>query len=211
MIFFPLALFAVSLVSASSCPASSASSSQCGDKPAVRLPFNSYQPDSPLLRFVVGGETSKPVDLDLASGQFKKCSRELERILFAPPNAAREYLLGIARELAADIMSLGIKLSDPQTVSLIRTLSARYDVVIELQPVFPDRPNIVFMPHMAPMPGPRKSGHLVTPTYLNQIGFEYNADVKAYSLALFAFSLQLATGVTIIVRADASSGVYFDC
>ena len=197
-------LFAASILSASStsfvCP--STSHSNCGDKPDIHIPNNSFTSQSPA--------GMSPVDPAMLTRQFKRCSRELERIVYTPPNPARDYLLKIARELSSEIMSAGSG-SDAQLSSLIRTLASRYNVSIEIQPNFSNRPNILFMPNMAPMMASRKFGHLIAPTYLNLVGFEYSAESKSYSVALYAPNKLTAIGKTLIVSVAADSSTFLEC
>lgn len=220
MHFLPLALLAAtSLVSASSssssssssfvCPSSS-SDKHCGQHPDVRLPHAVDESD-PLLRFVFDHGPLPGLHAPNAHAQSRKCTKELESIVYIPPSAVKDYLTRIIKELAIKILaSAGQSLFTPQTIDLIKTISARYNVQIQIQPVFNNRPNVVFNPNLPPTAGPRIIGHLVGPTYLNQIAFQFSPENRVYSVAMYAPELNVAHGSTLIVSVAADS-VTFLC
>lgn len=146
------------------------------------------------------------------SAQHKKCSRELEQIIYSPPSAARDYLLNIVREVSIALLSTsGGGLGDTRTLGLVLTLANSYNVSIEFQPTFSSQPNVVFNPKSSPTVAPRIFGSLIPPTYLNQPGFVYDSDSRTYSVAVFTQSSSTAIGTTVIVSASADSRTFFDC
>lgn len=210
-------VFIVSLVSASSssftCPPPGPPSPiVCGNQPDVPIPNDTLDPDSGSIRYLVNAEAMTPSEKPLIlTPEQKKCTLELEKIVYTPPNAARDYLLRITRIIAVDILTKGSGMFRTQTKNLIQALADRYNVYIEVQPVFSNKPNIVFMPNMAPMVAQRRIGSLISATYLNLPGFVYNPVLKRYESALYAPNLDLSTGITLIVSVSAESGLFFDC
>ena len=210
---FLLPLFFLSLVSASSfsCPSSN-SNSKCGDKPDIRIPYASVDIDNPAFRFLFDGDVLVPVDPASLNSKQRKCARELGEIVFTPPNAARDYLVRIIKELSIKIMATAQGVYTAQTIGVIRAFSASYGVDIEIQPPFSNGPNFLIRPNEAPALTARKFGHLIAPTYLNQIGFQHdNEGRKTYSVAMYIPNLTLGVGNTLIITISSNSSVFLNC
>lgn len=139
----------------------------------------------------------------------RKCTRELEGIVYAPPNAAKDYLLKIAREVAYDIATTSAPLASAATLRIMARVADIYRVNIELQPPF-GTTNFLILPDNTYTSAPRKIGHLIAQTYLNQPGFQYNSKSRSYSLAIWVNGKN-GIGFTVIISVTANHTFIESC
>jgi hypothetical protein len=163
----------------------------------------------PVNPFTVGfGLVSPPFNNATVSPP--RCARKLQAIVYQPPSAARDYLNMIIRDFLVGLAELGYGPGSLEAIPIIKTFANRYQVTLQIQPVFSDVQNVVVAPGQNPTTGPRLFGALIAPTYLSQDGFVFDQVAGTYSLAKFAISSS-AQGATIIVSVDVNSRSFFPC
>lgn len=104
----------------------------------------------------------------------KECTKELEGIIYHPPNPAYNYLARLTDELVAQLAPLQNPFFSPQSAQIILNFAVKYDVRVSIQSPFPR--NLNSIPNYSKANGIAVTfifrGHLVAPTYLNQRGFD---------------------------------------
>ena len=139
----------------------------------------------------------------------KKCTRELEGIVYHPHSAPREYLTKIMLEFVISLAESGYVPSSLEAIGLIKTFTARYDVILQVQTSI-NSPNAFFRPGEDAIACPRIYGSLVAPTYIKQEGFLFNPIKRTYSIARFVPD-ENGQGATIIISVDADSRSFYAC
>ena len=144
-----------------------------------------------------------------------RCARLLEQIVFAPPNAARNYLLKLMTQLTLSLSGEGDPFLMQSAMSKIKVFVNKYDVWVYLQPEFSSLSTVVYKPaENHAIPAPRFFGHLIAPTYLNLNGFDVTEDstgkVERYAISQYNAKPE-KVAYTLIISASAKNQVFYKC
>lgn len=149
-----------------------------------------------------------------------KCTKELEDIVYVPPNGAYDYLNRLLNEFLVDVIGINDVYHAHAAENVILAFANKYGVSIIIQPPFSNLPDLLFTPEGGRrLPVSRKIGHIIPPTYLNHRSFQSQMETKivngntvtfrAYSMAAYSQNAE-GLGFNTIMSVNAKD-VYPDC
>lgn len=141
----------------------------------------------------------------------KKCARQLEKIIYIPPNAAKDYLNSLMDQLQTDLSSGNAAMQD--NISSIKVFVNKYNVWVHIQVPFP-KASLIYKPGQNTAEiGPIDFGQLVAPTYLNMRSFQatsVDGKIERYSMATFINNPD-KNSFTLTISTNASNHLFFKC
>lgn len=141
----------------------------------------------------------------------KKCARQLEQIIYIPPNAAKDYLNTLMDQLQNDLSAGNANMQS--SISSIKVFVNKYNVWVALQMPFPVA-SLIYKPGQNNAEiGPVNFGQLVAPTYLNMRSFQatsVDGKIERYSMATFINNPD-KNSFTLTISTNASNHLFFKC